>query len=230
MKKVLFPFYVLMMLLILSACGSNVNDTTSTSQGDDQSNTKEDDFQTPTGELVMFPEDYDKEVLYTTVTRGSTYEELYTSREAIEAVQNNQPIPSGTVITLAIYNDDELDRYVVMEKRDGWGAQYSPEIRNGEWEYQAFTAEGEIDHEQDIGSCFSCHANQKQNDYVNTFDEMKDYDLDNLTGLNENSNESQLVGTSTKDWEVKGSQIGDEEEEQIIQKVLLMTYFNEFNN
>ena len=27
-----------------------------------------------------------------------------------------------------------------MEKRKGWGAEYADKIRNGEWEYQAFTA------------------------------------------------------------------------------------------
>jgi hypothetical protein len=27
----------------------------------------------------------------------------------------------------------EISRYVVMEKRTGWGAEYPPEKRNGEW-------------------------------------------------------------------------------------------------
>ncbi|WP_180247578.1 hypothetical protein [Bacillus sp. AFS031507] len=54
-------------------------------------------------ELVKFPENYDKGVNYTTVNRGDVTEELYTSRKAIESVQNGQPIPDGTVITLEIY-------------------------------------------------------------------------------------------------------------------------------
>ena len=28
-----------------------------------------------------------------------------------------------------------------MEKRTGWGTEYADDIRNGEWEYQAFKAD-----------------------------------------------------------------------------------------
>ena len=47
---------------------------------------------------VKFPENYEEGELYTTVTRGNRYEELYTSREANEAVQDGKPIPIGTVV------------------------------------------------------------------------------------------------------------------------------------
>ena len=59
-------------------------------------------------------------------------EELFTSREAIDAVKNGRPIPSGTVITMEDYRSGKLFRYVVMEKRTGWGAQYPPDIRDGD--------------------------------------------------------------------------------------------------
>lgn len=35
-------------------------------------------------------------------------------------------------------------RNVVMEKRTGWGAQYAPEKRNREWEYQASNADTSV--------------------------------------------------------------------------------------
>lgn len=53
------------------------------------------------------------------------------SKKAIEAVQNGEELPSGTVSTLAGYKDGELDQYSVMEKRTGWGSRYAPEERNG---------------------------------------------------------------------------------------------------
>ena len=36
----------------------------------------------------------------------------------------------------------ELDRVVVMEKRPGTGAAYPENLRNGDWEFAAFTADG----------------------------------------------------------------------------------------
>jgi hypothetical protein len=41
------------------------------------------------------------------------------------------------------FADGRLFRYVVMEKRAGWGADYPADKRNGEWEHQAFNAERE---------------------------------------------------------------------------------------
>src|SRR4051812_45942640 len=141
MKKLLFPSLALMMSLTLTACNNN-NDTNGISQQESSADTSQQEMSESNGELVKFPEGYDKGVLFTTVTRGNTYEKLYTSREAIEAVQNGQPIPSGTVITLEIYEDEELDRIFVMEKRTGWGDQDPPDMRNGDWQYQSFSPDG----------------------------------------------------------------------------------------
>src|SRR4029078_6797631 len=108
-----------------------------------------------------FPADFAKGVLYTTVDRpdNKQYRELYSTPEAIAALKAGQPIPSGTVLTLVQYKavlnaagDPEKDAngrfmkgdligYAVMEKRTGWGTEYPDEIRNGEWEYQAFKAD-----------------------------------------------------------------------------------------
>jgi hypothetical protein len=123
--------------------------------------------------LVKFPEDFAEGMHYATVERGNVKEELFTSRAAIEAVKNGQPIPSGTVITLADYRDGRLFRYVVMEKRTGWGADYAPEKRNGEWEFQAFNADRLVNRNENLDRCFSCHKSQAQQDFVFTRDRMK---------------------------------------------------------
>src|SRR5262245_23678661 len=55
------------------------------------------------GDLVKFPEDYAKGVLYTTVDRADNkqFRELYVSPpSAIEAAKKGAPLPSGTVLTL----------------------------------------------------------------------------------------------------------------------------------
>jgi hypothetical protein len=74
------------------------------------------------GELVVFPELYKEGVHYATVKRGNITEELFISRAAIDAAKKGQPLPSGTVITMEDHRDGKLFRYIVMEKRSGWGA------------------------------------------------------------------------------------------------------------
>ena len=200
------PAFVLVMVLSLAACGSNKNDADNNNQQAEQSTTEERTDQAVPGDnrdLVKFPENYDEGELFTTVTRGDTFEELYTSREAIEAVQSGQPIPSGTIVILKIFRNDELHRYFVMEKRDGCGAEYPSDTRNGEWEYNAFTADGAVAYDEDIGRCFTCHANQERDEYIHKFDEMKSYEFEDVTAATASSTESQSTHISMEDWAVK---------------------------
>ena len=113
---------------------------------------------------------------YTTVHRGNIREEIFASREAIEAVKQGRPIPSGTVVTLVDYRDGTLHRYVVMEKRTGWGTEYPSDLRNGEWEYQAFNADKTVNRNENLERCFSCHKGQAANDFVFTLNDMKGAD------------------------------------------------------
>ncbi len=52
---------------------------------------------------LLFPEGYDKGVLYATVDRHDTkqYREFYTSAAAVQAAKEGKSIPDGTIITLA---------------------------------------------------------------------------------------------------------------------------------
>ena len=124
-------------------------------------------------ELVKFPETYAEGVHYATVKRGNIREELFTSREAVAAVKNGQPIPSGTVITMEDCRDGKLFRYVVMEKRTGRGTEHPPEVRNGEWEFQAFNGDKSVNQNENVSRCFSCHKSREQQDFVFTLDQMK---------------------------------------------------------
>jgi Cytochrome P460 len=143
------------------------------------------------GELVKFPENHAQGVLYATVDRGNRRQEMFTSRAAIDAVKNGQPIPSGTVITLIDYLakldrrgnplrdasggliKGRISRYVVMEKRTGWGAESPPELRNGGWEFQVFNADRLVNQNENVSRCFSCHKSRERQDFVFTLDQMK---------------------------------------------------------
>jgi hypothetical protein len=63
--------------------------------------------------------------------------------------------------------------HMVMEKRPGWGAEYGPDMRNGEWEYRAFTPDGKPNEKTDLKPCFTCHLPKASQEYVFSLDRMK---------------------------------------------------------
>jgi hypothetical protein len=99
---------------------------------------------------------------------------IYVTPEAIAALRKGEPIPSGTVLTMVQYKAQldakcdpvkdangrfvkgDLAGYTVMEKCTGWGGEYPTEVRNGEWEYQAFTAERNVNNKRSLTECFQC--------------------------------------------------------------------------
>lgn len=138
------------------------------------------------GDKVAFPEGFEKGVLYGTVDRHDIkqYRELYANKAAVDAAKAGKPIPSGTVLTLVQYKakvDDkgaplkdangrfqkgDLVAYTVMEKRTGWGTEYKDDMRNGEWEYQVFTADKKVNDKANLATCFTCHKPHAGQDYV----------------------------------------------------------------
>jgi Cytochrome P460 len=146
------------------------------------------------GDKVMFPENFATGTLYTTVDRADNkqYRELFVSPpEAIEAAKKGEPLPSGTILTLVQYAAQldaqgvplkdangrfikgNLIGYTVMEKRSGWGGEYPDNVRNGEWEYQAFTAEKKVNEKANLTACFNCHKPLDKQDFVFSYDKLK---------------------------------------------------------
>ncbi|WP_429459572.1 cytochrome P460 family protein [Paraburkholderia sp. JPY465] len=122
---------------------------------------------------VAFPANYKDGIHYTTVERGNIREEIYANREAIEAAKKGQPLPSGTIITMEDYRDGRLFRYIVMEKRTGWGERYAQDVRNGDWEFQSFQPDRTVNRSENVSRCMGCHKAQGNNDFVFTLDRMR---------------------------------------------------------
>jgi hypothetical protein len=143
---------------------------------------------------IAFPADYMKGVLYGTVDRADNkqFRELYVSPpEAIDAAKKGEPLPRGTVLTLVQYRAQldaqgnplkgadgrfikgDLVAYTVMEKGEGWGAGIPESIRNGEWEYQAFTAARAPNPKANLGNCYACHKPLDKDDFVFTYGRLK---------------------------------------------------------
>jgi hypothetical protein len=145
------------------------------------------------GDKIEFPQDYAKGVLYTTVDRpdNKQHRELYGPAAALDAAKKGEPLPSGTVLTMVQYaakldpqgapEKDANGRfiktnivgYTVMEKRTGWGTEYPDNIRNGEWEYQAFKADKTPNPAANLTACFNCHKPYDKQDFVITYDKLK---------------------------------------------------------
>jgi plastocyanin len=135
---------------------------------------------------LKFPESWDKGVMYATVDRPDTkqYREFYTSADAVKAAREGQPIPDGTLITLAAYAakldadgkplKDANGRFVKdkllavnsMQKKKGWGEDIPAAIRNGDWIYQSFTPDGQPNEKANLAACYQCHLPFAKDDYL----------------------------------------------------------------
>lgn len=148
-------------------------------------------------EDVGYPKDYASGfAFYTSVDkthpkRGPSIRDMLINPAGLAAVKAGRPLPSGTVIVMEVHKakknaagkgmKDTAGKYVkaglnfvfVMEKRTGWGAGYPASLRNGEWEYAWFKADGTRHARRDMKSCFGCHKRVAKADYVFTLKELK---------------------------------------------------------
>jgi hypothetical protein len=145
------------------------------------------------GDNVAFPENYAKGVKWLVVDKAETKQvhELYAAPEAIEAARGNLPMPNGTVFTVVQYSAQldaqgnpvkgsdgrlvkgEIRGFNAMEKRTGWGSEYPDTLRNGEWEYRAFTADKKPNENAKLTACFECHKPLASQDFVHAYDKLK---------------------------------------------------------
>ena len=129
--------------------------------------------------------------LYKTIDRADNkqFREYYANAVAMKGKQG-EALPAGSVLTGVLFKakldakgdpqkgadgrfiKDELIGYIVMEKQTGWGASIPAELRNGEWEYQNFTAAKAVNDKANIKACFECHRDKvgSAKDFVFTRD------------------------------------------------------------
>ncbi len=152
-------------------------------------------LQADTGKVEL-PENYaSKFVRYTSVDKPDVDEPektkmrfFYVNPESLAAAVAGQPLPAGTVLIMedhAVERDAEgnpltdssgrlipataITNIFVQEKQTGWGAEYAEEMRNGEWEYAWFDAEGKRREDKSMDGCFTCHKGTAATDYNFTF-------------------------------------------------------------
>ncbi|WP_281915903.1 cytochrome P460 family protein [Caldimonas thermodepolymerans] len=62
-----------------------------------------------------------------------------------------------------------------MEKGPGWGADYDERRRTGDWQYQWFWPNKQINQQENTARCMSCHSSQKRNDYLFTAQRLSEF-------------------------------------------------------
>lgn len=135
-------------------------------------------------EQIAFPEGYGTSfVRYATVNKPDRDPPIirffYVNEEALGEAKTGEPLPYGTVIVMedhpAVLDDQgqpiaapngdfmptaEISNIFVQEKQEGWGADYAPDVRNGEWEYAWFLADGSPKPDAKFDRCFACHKEE----------------------------------------------------------------------
>lgn len=117
---------------------------------------------------VQLPATLDGFVHYTTVTRGEVTEHIMTTPAAMEAINAGKPVPAGTHFLLIDYRDGKLYRTFVMEKGEGFGAEYDGRRRTGDWQFQWFWPDRTVNMAENTARCQSCHRSQAATDYLCT--------------------------------------------------------------
>ncbi|EDP65415.1 hypothetical protein BAL199_12181 [alpha proteobacterium BAL199] len=139
-------------------------------------------------EDVAYPKGFETEFLrYATKDKADRKitRFFYINRDAYETAKADAPLPYGTVLVMedhkarlgagdapvldadgALLPTDAVAGVFVMEKRQGWGAQYPEATRNGEWEYAWFAADGARRTDKTMDRCFECHKPQASSDYT----------------------------------------------------------------
>jgi hypothetical protein len=141
-------------------------------------------------EQVGYPDRYATGfVRYLTVDRPdrNIVRFFYVNPEALETATPGEDLPYGTVLVMEDHEarmvtseqavrdaqgrlipTDEVTNVFVMEKRVGFGEEYPPEKRNGEWEYAWFLPDGSRKADAGFEGCFACHLNRAGRDFTFT--------------------------------------------------------------
>lgn len=116
---------------------------------------------------------------------------LFVNADALAKAKPGAPAPDGTILLAEDHRaklgpggkplvdangkyipTDEVLNIFIQEKRAGWGVEYGPEKRNGEWEYAWFEPSGarKTGPRVRFDGCFACHKGKvADQDYNFTF-------------------------------------------------------------
>ncbi|CDM60872.1 hypothetical protein LPU83_pLPU83c_0310 (plasmid) [Rhizobium favelukesii] len=81
-------------------------------------------------------------------------------------------------MVLVDYRDGEVFRYFVMEKGEGFGADYDESRRTGDWQFQWFKPDKTINLAENTARCQSCHDARSDRDFLYTHSDMRRFEFE----------------------------------------------------
>lgn len=107
----------------------------------------------------------------------------YANRLALDAARAGKPLPEGSVLLTVNYTPQvgtdgrwapgAVKNYVGMETRTGWGDAIPPLLRNGNWNYGVWSADGTPRLALQQPRCLACHQPKAADSYVFTLAALK---------------------------------------------------------
>lgn len=109
---------------------------------------------------------------------------LYANEVALRAAREGKPLPDGSLLVLeqhaakldadkkpvvgpdGYYVADRLLAYTVMERGAGWGKDIPEILRNGDWQYAAFTPARQLRTTANQAECLACHKPLDKDSYM----------------------------------------------------------------
>jgi cytochrome c553 len=122
--------------------------------------------------------------LYQTEIENGTVTRRYANTVATNAARAGKNLPDGSVIFQVSYKAQKdaagkdiagpVQSYAGMESHSGWGNDIPLLLRNENWDYAVFAADGKRHDELNEAQCLACHKPQASGSYVFTIKQLRE--------------------------------------------------------
>jgi len=121
---------------------------------------------------------------YHTVIEDGVMTKRYVNAVAWEAARAGQKLPNGSVILQVSYQVQQdaagqeiagpVQSYAGMELRNDWGKAIPLLLRNENWDYALFAADGKRRDELNEAQCLACHKPKETDNYLFTMKQLRE--------------------------------------------------------
>jgi cytochrome c553 len=122
--------------------------------------------------------------VYQTETEEGVMTKRYANTVAVKAAHSGRALPAGSVIFQVNYQAQKdaagkdiagpVQSYSGMESRGEWGKSIPLLLRNGDWDYALFAADGKRHDELNEAQCLACHKPKESDSYVFTMKQLRE--------------------------------------------------------
>ena len=135
---------------------------------------------------ISFPPDFQNQkkwTLYGIIDRPDLkiVRYFYVDKPSLAAAKPGKPVPYGTTLVMAdkkaklgadgqpvldkdgrMSSEGDFTKVQLQKKGKGWGDDHPANMKNSDWEYASFNADGSRITDQKYDVCFGCHMNRQK--------------------------------------------------------------------